>query len=178
VGYKPDFTAAPERIKAAWIESQLAYHLKKRSQTEKKKRINSNTAMGILIFSIVVYAVIVGLEFSFPGLMQSIVPMAKLKTLFAMHVGQEIILRSVLKILLGVFSAVTLFLSNYYGKLSINRQASDHEKMTELYKTALQKWEIPGINKEKLLIELAREEIVENGIWLSYSRDNTPSIIL
>lgn len=178
VGYKPDFTAAPERIKAAWIESQMAYHLKKLAQTEIRKRINANTAMGILFFSIVVYTVIVGLEFSFPGLMQSIVPMAKFKTLFAMHAGQEIILRSVLKILLGVFSAVTLFLSNYYGKLSINRQASDHEKMTELYKTALQKWEIPGINKEKLLIELAREEIVENGIWLSYSRDNTPSIIL
>ena len=95
-----------------------------------------------------------------------------------MHEGQEIMLRGVFKILLGIFSAVTLFLANYYGKLFLNRKLSDHKKMANLYKIAQKKWGDPCISKEKLLFELAKEEIIENGIWLSYCRDNAPSVNL
>jgi len=94
------------------------------------------------------------------------------------HEGQEVLLRGVFKILLGIISAVTLFLANYYGKLSLKRKLSDHEKMAKLYKAAQLRWDDPCIAKEKLLIELAEEEIIENGVWLSYCRDNTPGVSL
>jgi hypothetical protein len=34
------------------------------------------------------------------------------------------------------------------------------------------------MSKEKLLIELAKEEIIEKGIWLSYCRNNAPGVNL
>jgi hypothetical protein len=95
-----------------------------------------------------------------------------------MHEGQELIIRGAIKVILGGASAVTLFLANYYGKLSIERKAADHKKMQALYSMAQEKYNEAGIPKDKLLWELAREEIIENGNWYSYCQDNAPGIIL
>ena len=85
--------------------------------------------------------------------------------------------RTVLKILLGIISALTLFVANYYGHLSLPRTLSDHKKMERFYTEMTERLAREG-ESEALLTELAREELIENGNWCSYQRDNTPDFSL
>ena len=87
------------------------------------------------------------------------------------------IYRTLLKLLLGSISAITLFISNYYGRLSLPRQLSDHRKMERFYRKMYEQLELHG-QTDALLAVLAREELIENGNWHSYQRDNTPDISL
>ena len=75
--------------------------------------------------------------------------------------------RTVLKILLGTISASTLFTANYYGKLSLPRTLSDHEKMERFYGRISALLNQYG-QTELLLKTLARAELIENGNWVSY----------
>ena len=105
--------------------------------------------------------------------------------------------RTILKVLLGTISAGTIFGANYYGKLSPQRKLSDHEKMEHFYGkiyTSLtdkeeeeekkrkaeqrEQIDIKKVQPEELLKVLAVEELIENGNWCSYQRDNTPDINL
>ena len=85
--------------------------------------------------------------------------------------------RTVLKIALGTMSAVTLFVANYYGRLSLPRTLSDHQKMERFYDRMAARLERDG-QTEALLETLAREELIETGKWSSYQRDNKPDISL
>jgi hypothetical protein len=76
---------------------------------------------------------------------------------------------------LGGISAITLFISGYYGKLSFERKSFDHEKMVLLYSAANSQFDNEYFDRTKLFLELAREEIIENGNWFSYCRENPPS---
>ena len=81
--------------------------------------------------------------------------------------------RTLLKLVLGVISAATLFISNYYGKLSLSRGVEDHVKMAAFYQRIVDRLSAYGQDETTLLL-LAREELIENGNWCSYQRDNTP----
>ena len=85
--------------------------------------------------------------------------------------------RTVLKILMGTISAVTLFVANFYGRLSLPRMLSDHQKMERFYAKMSAEIEKRG-QTEALLTVLAREELIENGNWCSYQRDNKPDLSL
>ena len=85
--------------------------------------------------------------------------------------------RTVLKIVLGSISAVTLFVANYYGRLSLSRVLSDHGKMERFYSRMSEMLQEKG-QTEALLTALAREELIDNGNWCSYQRDNQPEISL
>ena len=131
----------------------------------------------MLVLSIVLFVVVFTAEFAFKQAMLKEIPVEEaLRKFLIMHEEQEISVRGLLKILLGGISAVTLFLSSYYGKLSLDRKVSDHRKMSALYGLAQSQYENSNIPKEDLLWELAREEIIENGNWYSYCRDNAPGI--
>ena len=82
-----------------------------------------------------------------------------------------------MKIFLGTISAVTLFVANYYGRLSLPRTHSDHRKMERFYDKMSALLAERG-QTDELLTLLAREELIENGNWCSYQRDNTPDISL
>ena len=82
-----------------------------------------------------------------------------------------------MKLVLGSISAATLFISNYYGKLSLSRGVEDHVKMAAFYQKILDRLFIYG-QDESLLLLLAREELIENGNWCSYQRDNAPDFTL
>jgi len=82
-----------------------------------------------------------------------------------------------LKVALGTLSTATIFIANYYGKQSLSRKRSDHGKMAAFYARISEMLAEYGQN-EALLERLAREELIENGNWLSYQRDNTPDISL
>ena len=92
-------------------------------------------------------------------------------------VGNVETYRTWLKIVLGGISAVTLFVANYYGKLSLSRQLSDHDKMARFYGEVAEQIRRRGQTDEVLTV-LAREELIENGNWCSYQRDNTPDFSL
>ena len=85
--------------------------------------------------------------------------------------------RTLLKVALGTLSTATIFIANYYGKQSLSRKRSDHGKMAAFYARISQMLVDYG-QSEALLERLAREELIENGNWLSYQRDNAPDISL
>ena len=81
-----------------------------------------------------------------------------------------------MKIVLGSVSAFTLFISAYFGKLSLPRRLSDHSKMENFFKKMSDSLDLFG-QTDELLSLLAREELIENGNWYSYQSDNRPEII-
>ena len=83
--------------------------------------------------------------------------------------------RTVLKIALGLLSAVTLLIAGYYGNLSLPRTRSDHRKMKRFYAEMGEVLARFG-QTDAVLCQIAREELIENGNWCSYQRDNTPDI--
>ena len=85
--------------------------------------------------------------------------------------------RTAIKILLGLLSVATLFMANYYGKQSLTRKASDHGKMRDFYAAMAGMLERNG-QTEEILLRLAKEELIENGNWCSYQRDNAPDFNL
>jgi len=88
--------------------------------------------------------------------------------------------RSMGIIIMGTLTAASLLFSSYFGKLSFDRKAEDNRKMSAFYASAYARWrEIkvrPAADVPKFVKEVAREEIVENGIWYSYVRDNSLEI--
>ena len=87
------------------------------------------------------------------------------------------LVRTVIKILLGTMSAGTLFISSYYGKLSLTRQTSDHIIMANFYDRALEKLKKYG-QTEDLLADIVRAELGENSNWYSYRIEDNPGFDL
>ena len=85
--------------------------------------------------------------------------------------------RVVMKIVLGTLSAGTLFLSGYYGKMNLERETTDHGKMTAFFRTMSERIAAQG-QTESLMETLAREELAENGSWCSYRKDAEPELDL
>ena len=84
--------------------------------------------------------------------------------------------RNVCAMVLGMMASGSLLFSSYWGKLSFDRKYQDNQKMCEFYNSAYCRWnevkEYPDGEIAKFVKEIAREEIVENGIWYSYVKDN------
>lgn len=83
-------------------------------------------------------------------------------------------------VLLGeLFEAgVVVFVSGYYGRLSFERKAFDHEKMALLFAAAARRYEAAPDEYETVFRDLAREEIIENGNWMSYCKEDRPTFSL
>ena len=90
-------------------------------------------------------------------------------------------------------AATTFYASYYYDKLSMDRNLNDSQNICTLYVSAFDKVdEIFSISSnstinqiyanktvqvkraefQKIIDELAREEILENGMWIAYNREN------
>ena len=172
----PDTPEIPiDMIKKYWIDGQYEYHQKALGRNRRKHHINEKAARAMLVCSITMFAIVMVLEFLFKAVIAKPITTMPLPAFFMQHDGQIFTLRGLLKIVLGGVSAITVFLSGYYGKLSLERKSLDHEKMASLYSSAKEQFERGNINSEQLFSELAREEIIENGNWFSYCRENSPS---
>jgi len=159
---------------ADWADEQLRYH----RRAAKKKRVrqtrNERLCGALAVVSAVLYIAVFIFEYRVPGLMEGILEVPEgLRSVLLMHDG-DILVRGLFKVALGVVSTVTLFLSSYYGRLSLERQVEDHEKMAVLYERAAN----ASVIDRELCISLAREEMIENGNWLSYMKENKPGIDL
>ena len=153
-------------IRACWAQDQLSYHRSARRKAQTKLR-GSGQVVGVVLFiSIVLYLAALVFELIFGGLLPRLTPLADAESY-----------RTLLKLVLGSISAATLFISNYYGKLSLTRGVEDHEKMASFYQRISERLALCG-QDESLLVLLAREELIENGNWCSYQRDNAPDFSL
>ncbi|MBO5544844.1 MAG: hypothetical protein J5949_09470 [Oscillospiraceae bacterium] len=152
-------------IRTCWVQEQRDYHRAASRSAGKKLKISDNVVHFALILSVVLYLAAVEYEILCGGLLfQPSVLVADVE-----------FWRTILKIVLGTISAVTLFIAGFYGRLSLPRTFSDHQKMERFYSSIDTRLEKYG-QTEDLLSILAREELIENGNWCSYQRDNTPDI--
>ena len=139
-------------IREPWVMQQYRYH--------------RQSVTAALLFSILLYLAAVVFELFWGGLLPS----------FG-HISDAERYRTIAKLLLGGISAATLFISNYYGRLSLSRVAADHRKMERFYAVILDRIDRYG-ETDELLALLAREELIENGNWFSYQQDNTADFSL
>jgi len=147
-------------VKTFWIDGQLAYHRKACGRDAKKHRLRERITRTMLVCMVATWAVVFLLEYVFGGTMSVSIAGLTLRTWF--------------KIFWGCLSAVTVFASGYYGKLSLERKSFDHEKMELLFAAAQKQYESAPQERKELFRQLAREELIENGNWVSYCRENTP----
>ena len=162
-----DEPKAAHDIRACWVEAQREYHHNKAGSAGHKLTVSDRIVYFALILSVGLYLLGVGYELLCGGLIFR--P--------AVQVADVELWRTVLKILMGSISAMTLFVANYYGRLSLPRTLSDHQKMERFYAKMSRQLERCG-QTEELLTVLAREELTENGNWCSYQRDNKPDIAI
>ena len=154
-------------IRECWVRDQEAYHSRAGRRTGRKNEGNNRFVRIILLCSAAAYAVTLAFELLCGGL------------IFRPVIGVEDpgAFRVVMKIVLGTLSAGTLFLSGYYGKMSLERETTDHGKMEAFFRTMSERIAAQG-QTESLLETLAREELAENGSWCSYRRDSKPELDL
>ena len=165
------------KIKENWIIGQYSYH---KSQLSEKKKKSSKPSHRILskkkkkatsalfIVSIVIYLVILIFEI----LSLSSVLDFWQGTFFNI---ETISWRNIGAVAVGLSAMITLFFSSYFDKLSNERKCEDHTKMKNLYIYALRNWDNIVNDKrrfDRFILNIAREEIVENGIWYSYVNES------
>lgn len=164
-----------ETIRKRWIEDQLAYHEGAYRRAYCRHHIRESTAKWMLAATFVLSILVLALEFAFDSAMTKALFQKPFPPLMLYHSGQTVTLRSLMKILLGAVSAITVFLANNYGKLSLDRRSIDHNRMARLYASAKEQYETGLISHTLLFAMLAREEIIEIGNWYSFRRENPPS---
>lgn len=150
-----------EDIRECWIQAQRDYHAAAKKKSGKREKFSGNVLACTTLMSIVTYVFALVYEIL---LIRGAVPEVEL-------------VRTIVKIVLGTVSAGTLFISGYYGKLSLTRQNSDHEKMERFYNRALEKLDRYG-QTEELLADIVREELSENSDWYSYRIEDSPGFDL
>lgn len=150
-----------------WVKAQQDYHRQAGEKTL-RRQVRNDRLLGIALrISVLLYLAVLVYEVLAGGLLFQ--PLLKLQD---PETG-----RTLLKIVLGTISAGSLFLANYYGKMSLHRVTDDHEGMEQLHKKTADQIIRWGQN-DNILETLAREELTENGYWSSYQRDNAPELNL
>lgn len=156
---------AREPIINFWILDQKSYHSSALLKAEDKERRDNRTAKIVLIITIIAYIVTLIFEYLiFANIITNLT-------------GDEINhVRAILKIVVGTMSATTLFTGSYYGKMSLSDTIEDHKRMISLYDNAESKITVEG-ETEEILINLAREFLIENSTWYSYQTKNKPDLV-
>ncbi len=150
-----------KQLSEVWIREQKTYHERALAKAEHKNAINNSVCRGTLVVTVLLY---------FATL------------LFELYIssGKTIPLnidtvRAVLKILMGTMSAVTLFMTSYYGKMALPSIIDDYRRMIALYDKAEKEIQEHG-ESEELIMFLAREALNENSVWYSYQSLNAADI--
>lgn len=149
---------------------QLRYHNRKKVQNRKQAKKYERLSKGFTAATVAVYFIIFILEIA-----ACILKACDISWFWEGNVCAELSWRSVVAIALGTVTAGSLLASSYWGKLSYDRKVDDNEKMSKFYASAFERWNEVKQHKteiERFVKEIAREEIVENGIWCSYVNEN------
>lgn len=161
---KAEGQISAEELCSTWVDSQRVYHKSAYRKNHREDQLCNMITTAMLCCLVILFAAVLVLEYGFPAIME--VPML------------GIILRGWLKILWSGISAVTLFVSSYYGQLSLSRKSEDNAAMEKLFAEASRKCRSGKYDSKEVLRQLAREEIIENGNWASYCMENTPTFSL
>ena len=157
----PIQTNKKERILNCWIRDQMKYHddAHKRALVQKKRndRYEKISLYATLFFYAITLIFEIWMTLSSP---------------FDPMTANWI--RAGLKIGVGTSSAITIFLANYYGKMSLTSKIDEHLRMHWLYNTAEYEIMERKEESEELIINLAREFLIENAIWYSHQKKNKP----
>lgn len=152
-------------------KGQLRYHAGKRIANKKQAKKYENFSLAFRCAAIVIYFVIFAFEIT-----ACILKAYSIDWFWENNIFASIAWRNFLAMGLGMFAAGSLLFSSYWGKLSFDRKWEDNEKMCKFYSSAYVRWHEakvhPNDEIEKFVKEIAREEIVENGIWYSYVKGN------
>ena len=145
-----------------WILDQRAYHNGALLKAENKKNRDNRTTRVVIAITIIAYLITLFFELF----------------IFSQNPGSVDVnaVRAILKIIVGTMSAVTLFTSSYYGKLSLTYTINDHKRMIALYDNAEREIARKG-ETEEILVDLAREFLIENSTWYSYQTKNKPDLV-
>lgn len=152
-----------QSILDCWVRDQRAYHEDALRRAETKKRRDERITHIVLFITIFAYIGTVIFEFYVYSN-----PYSEFNT---------VMIRMLLKIVLGTMSAVTLFTGSYYGKMALSNRIDDHKRMIALYQKAEDDILRDG-ETEELLIYLAREFLIENSTWYAYQNNNKPDIVI
>ncbi|MCH5159488.1 MAG: hypothetical protein J1F66_01390 [Clostridiales bacterium] len=164
------------KVKDKWLgtgthskdDGQYGYHSQKGVENGNRAKKHSSWSTGLMITTIALYAIIF--------VMELLTLIGVIDWLDFGVIWSQFTVRKILQILFGVLTVVSFLITASLGKLSYDRQKKDNYRMKRLYFTALNKWDADNKHFEQLVITLAREEIVENGVWLSYMLDNSLEI--
>ena len=161
------------RIKENWIIGQYKYHesqlkVNKKNSHKHQAKICKRATSTLFIVSIILYSIIL--------LFEVLAQFGVLDFWQGMFFNIETISwRNVGAVAVGLSAVITLFFSSYFDKLSNERKTDDHAKMKNLYIYALRNWDNIVNDKtrfNRFVINIAREEIIENGIWYSYVNES------
>ena len=151
---------AAHPIRACWVDLQRDYHAQALKKSSRSFNLSERTVGAALIVSIAVYLLALVYELVFGGLLPT-----------PLRIENAEPMRTVIKLILGSISAATLFVSNYFGRLSLSRSVADHAKMERFYSSIGSHIDRLG-QTETVLCRLAREELIENSNWCACQRDN------
>lgn len=154
---------------------QLRYHTGKIAKNAKSAKKYDNIAAALLSLTLAVYFAIFVLE-----IVACALGGTDVYYFWEKDICGVLPYRSLGAILLGTLTAASLLFSSYFGKLSYGRKTDDNDKMSRLYAAALSRWDEVSVHSENAIENyvkaIARDEIVENGIWYSYVNENTLEI--
>lgn len=145
-----------------WIIYQRTYHedaLKKAEKAKNRQKMWSN----IFIF-VTVATYIIALIF-------------ELYIHFYLPDFEAHSIRLLIKMAVEGMTVGTLFLESYYGKMSLSEKIEDHRRMIELYKEIEKDIKENG-ETEEILLETAKEFLIENSTWYSYQSKNKAELVL
>jgi hypothetical protein len=181
-----------DKVKNIWIGcndkrpmGQLKYHTSKLNANRQKLK-KYELGSSIMMRSIVgMYFLISAIE-----IVALILRLNNIYFFWEGDLAPQFSWRNFAAIILGTYTVGALLFSSYWGKLSYDRKLDDNVKMSMFYLSALSRWdelckhlkeegEQSGkIEFKKFILEIAREEIIENGIWYSYVKENQLEINL
>lgn len=150
-----------DKLKTSWLYEQQQYHIAAGQRTGKKQKNNERIAAVVLTLTVCVIAA---------ACIAELIPSVDTGAFF---LGRT--LKNRILIATGILSAVTVFLSNYYGKQNLERKLHDHEKMAELYQNALKQNENVPLTEE-VIENISREEVLENSNWYSYMKESSLTV--
>lgn len=174
IGRSEKIKADATRVIEAWIgdreNGQLKYQRTKKEINRKKAKKYARLSAILQIMTIAVYFLIFIFE-----VVALIAGRLKFGWFWQDNIIAHVSWRNFGAIVLGVFTCGSLLFSSFWGKLSFERKADDNVKMSNFYASAYAKWkEVKEHHAEveKFVKEIAREELLENGVWYSYVSEN------
>ena len=146
-----------EELKELWLNDQHDYHVNAEKKVSKQLRTNDRTSAAVKLAVIVIVVIACIIEC--------------IPDIDIMSMPGRITIKGGVLIAVGLLSMISFFLSSYYGKLNLERKRNDHIKMAKLYKEVLDNTK-DSLLTEETIEKTAREEILENGNWYSYMKEN------